>query len=124
MKEEEEEEDNADEEGRGASATKIRERLLDPRGASRQQSSECGKQEKALRNIDLMPQPEPRKMRALDYMRSISHPYRTLSPSACTLCRTREGSIFVCVFAENQQINMIEQHEYIQHTKHPPIKGS
>lgn len=27
--------------GGGASATKIRERLLDPRGASRQQSSEC-----------------------------------------------------------------------------------
>lgn len=29
-------------------------------------------------------------MRAPDYVRSISHPYRTLSPSASTLQRTRE----------------------------------
>lgn len=60
------------------------------------------KQEKALRNIDLMPQPEQGKMRAPDYVRSISHPYRTLSPFASTLQRTRERlreDVLLCAVA-------------------------
>lgn len=46
------------------------------------------KQGKALRNIDLTLQPEKGEMCASDYVRSISHPYKTWSSSVSTLQKT------------------------------------
>lgn len=74
-----------------------------------------------------MPQLEKGKMRAPDYMRSISHLYRTLSSSASTLQRTKQRQredVLLCAVALNiTEINMeirkvVQQYTYLYETYH------